>query len=91
MTFELDNSARDWLVREGYDEQFGARPMARVIQEYIKKPLADELLFGKLENGGVVKISVKDGKLQLNIKAIHVGKSNRRKTRGNHKGESVTA
>ncbi len=91
VTFELDNSARDWLVREGYDEQFGARPMARVIQEQIKKPLADELLFGKLENGGIVKISVKNGKLQLNIKTTHLGKSNRRKTKGNQKGESVTA
>ena len=91
VTFELDNSARDWLVREGYDEQFGARPMARVIQEHIKKPLADELLFGKLENGGIVKISVKNGKLQLNIKTTHLGKSNRRKTKGNQKGESVTA
>lgn len=91
VTFELDNSARDWLVREGYDEQFGARPMARVIQEHIKKPLADELLFGKLENGGIVKISVKNGKLHLNIKTTHLGKSNRRKTGGNQKGESVTA
>jgi len=91
VTFELDNSARNWLVREGYDEQFGARPMARVIQEHIKKPLADELLFGKLENGGIVKISVKNGKLQLNIKTTHLGKSNRRKTKGNQKGESVTA
>jgi len=91
VTFELDDPARDWLVREGYDEQFGARPMARVIQEQIKKPLADELLFGKLENGGIVKISVKNGKLQLNIKTTHLGKSNRRKTKGNQKGESVTA
>jgi len=91
VTFELDNSARDWLVREGYDEQFGARPMARVIQEHIKKPLADELLFGKLENGGIVKISVKNGKLQLNIKTTNLGKSNRGKTGGNQKGESVTA
>ncbi|MGA0314497.1 MAG: ATP-dependent Clp protease ATP-binding subunit ClpA [Alphaproteobacteria bacterium] len=91
VTFELDNLARDWLVREGYDEQFGARPMARVIQEHIKKPLADELLFGKLENGGIVKISVKNGKLQLNIKTTHLGKNNRRKTGGNHKEESVTA
>ncbi len=91
VTFELDNSARDWLVREGYDEQFGARPMARVIQEHIKKPLADELLFGKLENGGIVKISVKNGKLQLKIKTTHLGKNNRRKTGGNQKEESVTA
>jgi ATP-dependent Clp protease ATP-binding subunit ClpA len=87
VTFELDGGARDWLVREGYDEQFGARPMARVIQEHIKKPLADELLFGKLENGGIVKISVSDGKLLLNIKTASSGKS----VRGKPKGESVTA
>ncbi|MEC8622088.1 MAG: ATP-dependent Clp protease ATP-binding subunit ClpA [Pseudomonadota bacterium] len=87
VTFELDGGARDWLVREGYDEQFGARPMARVIQEHIKKPLADELLFGKLENGGIVKISVSDGKLLLNIKTAPSGKS----VRGKPKGESVTA
>jgi ATP-dependent Clp protease ATP-binding subunit ClpA len=50
-----------WLVKEGYDEQMGARPMARVIQEYVKKPLADEVLFGKLKSGGHVRvILVKD-------------------------------
>ena len=87
VTFELDGGARDWLVRKGYDEQFGARPMARVIQEHIKKPLADELLFGKLENGGIVKISVSDGKLHLNIKTAPSGK----RVRGKQKGESVTA
>jgi ATP-dependent Clp protease ATP-binding subunit ClpA len=55
---ELSEGATAWLVEKGYDEKFGARPLARVIQEYIKKPLADELLFGKLENGGTVKVLV---------------------------------
>ena len=53
---ELDASARDWLAVKGYDPLFGARPLARVIQEHIKKPLAEELLFGKLAKGGVVRV-----------------------------------
>ncbi len=57
VTIELGEAATKWLVEKGYDEKFGARPMARVIQEYIKKPLAEELLFGKLEHGGIVKIT----------------------------------
>jgi ATP-dependent Clp protease ATP-binding subunit ClpA len=55
---ELSDEAAKWIGEKGYDEKFGARPLARVIQEYIKKPLADELLFGKLENGGTVKVLV---------------------------------
>ena len=58
---ELSEEATRWLAEKGYDEKFGARPLGRVIQEYIKKPLADELLFGKLEHGGTVKVVV-DGK-----------------------------
>ena len=59
VTIELSEGANDWLGKKGYDEIFGARPLARVIQEYIKKPLADELLFGRLENGGTVRVTVK--------------------------------
>ncbi|MFA6139343.1 MAG: ATP-dependent Clp protease ATP-binding subunit ClpA [Hyphomicrobium sp.] len=55
---ELSEEATRWLAEKGYDEKFGARPLGRVIQEYIKKPLADELLFGKLEHGGTVKVVV---------------------------------
>ncbi|WP_072372107.1 ATP-dependent Clp protease ATP-binding subunit ClpA [Hyphomicrobium sp. NDB2Meth4] len=55
---ELDEEATRWLAEKGYDEKFGARPLARVIQEHIKKPLADELLFGRLEHGGTVKVVV---------------------------------
>jgi len=58
VTIELDAAARDWLAKKGYDPLFGARPLARVIQEHIKKPLAEELLFGSLAKGGVVRVSV---------------------------------
>ena len=51
-------AATDWLAVHGYDRQMGARPLGRVIQEHIKKPLADEVLFGKLKRGGVVKVTV---------------------------------
>ena len=56
VTIELSEPAKAWLIQHGYDEQMGARPMARVIQEHIKKPLADEVLFGKLKGGGHVRV-----------------------------------
>lgn len=65
VTLEVDKSAREWLMTHGYDKILGARPMARLIQENIKKPLADELLFGKLANGGYVLLSMQDGKLHF--------------------------
>ncbi|HSN52927.1 MAG TPA: ATP-dependent Clp protease ATP-binding subunit ClpA [Woeseiaceae bacterium] len=66
VTIELDDAARDWIAERGYDEQMGARPMARVIQEYIKRPLADELLFGSLAEGGHVRVTVsEDDELKL--------------------------
>ena len=55
---EITDRAADWLATKGYDESFGARPLARLIQEQVKKPMADELLFGKLKNGGIVKIDL---------------------------------
>ena len=58
VTIELSEDATKWLIVHGYDQQMGARPMARVIQEYIKKGLADEVLFGKLKNGGHVRVVV---------------------------------
>jgi ATP-dependent Clp protease ATP-binding subunit ClpA len=58
VTIELSEEAARWLADTGYDEKFGARPLARVIQEHVKKPLADELLFGKLEHGGTVRVLV---------------------------------
>ncbi len=67
VTLELDDAAREWIVARGYDPKMGARPMARVIQEHIKRPLAEELLFGKLEQGGHVRVSVgEDDTLVLN-------------------------
>jgi ATP-dependent Clp protease ATP-binding subunit ClpA len=65
VTFTVDKSAREWLIEHGYDKAMGARPMARLIQENVKKPLADELLFGKLIHGGHVILKVKDGKLHF--------------------------
>ena len=67
VTIELSTKAAEWLGEKGYDARMGARPLGRVIQEHIKKPLAEELLFGKLAKGGVVKINVKKGELDLTI------------------------
>jgi ATP-dependent Clp protease ATP-binding subunit ClpA len=66
---ELTEAALDWLGARGYDEKYGARPLARVVQEHIKKPLADELLFGGLTGGGLAVVDVIDGKLQVSVKA----------------------
>ncbi|MBM3599023.1 MAG: ATP-dependent Clp protease ATP-binding subunit ClpA [Alphaproteobacteria bacterium] len=63
VTIELSDAARGWLAEKGYDKLFGARPLARVIQEHIKKPLADELLFGRLQTGGTVRCDLEDGKI----------------------------
>src|SRR5213596_3647022 len=57
---ELDDEAREWITNRGYDKLYGARPMGRLVQEKIKQPLAEELLFGKLVNGGEVKVRIKD-------------------------------
>jgi ATP-dependent Clp protease ATP-binding subunit ClpA len=66
---ELSPAAAAWLGDKGYDDKMGARPLGRVIQEHIKKPLAEELLFGKLTKGGLVKVGVKDGKLDLSFES----------------------
>ncbi len=65
VTIELSSAAKEWLAERGYDRLYGARPLARVIQEHIKKPLAEELLFGRLAHGGAVKVGVKEGKLDF--------------------------
>ncbi len=67
VTIELTKPAAEWLADKGYDDRMGARPLGRVIQEHIKKPLAEELLFGKLAKGGNVKVGVKDGDIDLRI------------------------
>jgi len=69
VALDVDADARRWLAEHGFDPQMGARPMARVIQEKIKRVLADELLFGKLSEGGKVSLSVKDGELAVNTEA----------------------
>ena len=73
VTIELSPEASEWLIEHGYDEQFGARPMSRVIQEHIKQPLAEELLFGRLEGGGTVRVTVEEneeGKKKLGFEIV---------------------
>ncbi|XXK31016.1 ATP-dependent Clp protease ATP-binding subunit ClpA [Rhodobacteraceae bacterium nBUS_24] len=67
VSIELSRAAAEWLADKGYDEKMGARPLGRVIQEHIKKPLAEELLFGKLAKGGLVKVGVSKGALKLTL------------------------
>ena len=73
VNLRVSSEAREWLAEKGYDEKMGARPMARVIQEHIKKPLAEELLFGRLAQGGKVGVTVSDGELSFEIEgaAVH--------------------
>src|SRR5207344_1726667 len=73
VTFDLSQDAIAWLADKGYDERMGARPLARVIQEHIKKPLADEVLFGKLKEGGTVRVTVETkegGEAGLKLEAL---------------------
>ena len=67
VSLTLEPEARSWLAKKGYDPKMGARPMERTVQEHIKKPLANELLFGRLTNGGTVKVYVKDNKIDFII------------------------
>lgn len=69
INFELSQAARSWLVEKGYNKAMGARPMHRAIDQHIKKPLIDEILFGKLKHGGLVKISLQADQLQFAIQA----------------------
>ena len=64
---KLDESAREWLAKNGFDAKYGARPMARLIHEKIKQPLAQEILFGTLADGGTVRVTEADGALSLNF------------------------
>jgi ATP-dependent Clp protease ATP-binding subunit ClpA len=71
VTLELDDAAREWIAERGYDAKMGARPMARIIQEHIKRPLAEELLFGSLADGGHVRITLgSDDSLQLSAEPL---------------------
>jgi len=71
VSLELTRDAKRWLADHGYDKTMGARPMARLIQEHLKKPLANELLFGELTHGGVVKVGVKKDQLSINYEKKH--------------------
>jgi len=64
---KLEESAKEWLAKNGFDGKYGARPMARLIHDKIKQPLAHEILFGKLTDGGSVAVEEKDGELVLNL------------------------
>ncbi|NOU49018.1 ATP-dependent Clp protease ATP-binding subunit ClpA [Pseudoalteromonas sp. JBTF-M23] len=72
VSLELTSAAREWLAELGYDKAMGARPMARVIQDKLKKPLANEILFGKLSEGGNVKVGVKSGELDFRYESTLV-------------------
>jgi ATP-dependent Clp protease ATP-binding subunit ClpA len=73
VTIDVDEDARRWLAEHGFDPKMGARPMARIIQENIKRPLAEELLFGKLHAGGNVRIGVKEAKLSFDFEPVEAG------------------
>ena len=75
VTIELSSEARAYLAKAGYDPAMGARPLARVIQEKVKRPLAEEILFGKLTKGGLVTVDVKDGKLTFEFEEEEGGKT----------------
>jgi ATP-dependent Clp protease ATP-binding subunit ClpA len=79
VTIELSSEARAYLAKAGYDPAMGARPLARVIQEKVKRPLAEEILFGKLTKGGLVTVDVKDGKLTFEFEEEEGGSKAREK------------
>jgi ATP-dependent Clp protease ATP-binding subunit ClpA len=66
----VSKPAREWLAKRGFDADMGARPLARTIQEYVKKPMAEELLFGKLQKGGLVKIGLDEKSDELTFKYV---------------------
>ena len=91
VTIELSSAAKEWLAERGYDRLYGARPLGRVIQESIKKPLAEELLFGKLAKGGAVKIGLKNGELAFDIvESSNSSSSNGEDTHGSEHEEEAT-
>ncbi len=77
VSIELSEGASTWVAKKGYDQAYGARPLARVIQEYIKKPLADELLFGRLVKGGHVKVLVEENNLSFEIMNVEPPKKSK--------------
>jgi len=86
VTFDLTPEATRWLGEKGYDDAFGARPLARVIQDHIKKPLADEILFGKLKGGGTVRVLLDREKDSLAFEFIPAAEAKPRPPRGKKEG-----
>ncbi|KXV19217.1 Clp protease ClpA [Acetobacter malorum] len=89
VTIELSSAAKEWLAERGYDRLYGARPLGRVIQEFIKKPLAEELLFGKLTKGGAVKIGLKNDALVFDILPTKTSGSAKEDEPGNEREEEA--
>ena len=88
VTITLTDAAREWLAAKGYDKKFGARPLGRVIQEHIKKPLSEELLFGSLVAGGSVSVSVGDDKkLKFEFAKLDAAAQRKRKPEEDFDGE----
>ncbi len=87
VTFDLTPEATRWLGEKGYDDAFGARPLARVIQDHIKKPLADEILFGKLKDGGTVRVLLDREKDRLAFEFVPAAEAKPRAPRGKKDGE----
>ena len=80
VSIEISEEARSWIGSKGYDKNFGARPLARVVQEYVKKPLAEELLFGKLTGGGLVSIEFQDEELSFHYENTKATDRSKEKT-----------
>ena len=90
VTITLTDQSREWLAKKGYDRRFGARPLARVIQEHIKKPLSEELLFGHLVKGGIVKVTAEGGKIAFEYPKLALpGGTDKKKKGGGKKPELV--
>lgn len=91
VTIELDESARKWFADKGFDKLFGARPMNRLIQQQIREPLAEELLFGKLEHGGNVKVSAENDEIKVECTAAPKTKDEKTETSKSETVESTEA
>jgi ATP-dependent Clp protease ATP-binding subunit ClpA len=76
---EISKEAAIWIGKEGYDENMGARPLSRLIQEKIKKPIAEEILYGKLSNGGNIKVDLKDKKLTFDYEPFKKSRKKKEK------------
>lgn len=76
---KVDKTAKAWLAKKGYDKEMGARPMARAIKEYVKKPLSEAILFGKLKNGGIAKVTVENNELKFSYDGKYAEKGRKKK------------